>query len=275
MWLKKLSVLLALSCAALSLASLQSANAQPAQAQTGIPSFDIADDTEENARGPKFTVNVGLTSDYRFRGFSDTDGSAAIQAGADFKYDWFYAGVWATNVNFGAANFAGVVRDSGDYAIYSWAGVNKKFGRTELDAGFVYYAYPNAESWADLDFYEVYASANYDFIPKDIIGGVTVYYSPDYQGGVGRNWIIEGSLLKNLPKWGDDWQPSVSGLLAYSDGQPSAGGFDYWYWNVGASLVFDYFEFDLRYFNAFDIPNTIDCSNICDGKIVGRITFEN
>lgn len=260
----------------LALLPVHSADAQPAQAQTGVPSYDILDDNEENAKGAKFTVNIGLTSDYRFRGFSDTDGSAAIQGGGDFKYDWFYAGVWATNVNFGVGpNVNNSFEESGDYAIYSWVGANKKFGRTELDGGFIYYAYPNAASWSDLDFYEFYAGGSYDFIPKELVGGVTVYYSPDYQGGTGRNWIIESTLIRYLPKFGDDWQPSISGLLAYSDGVPSEGGLDYWYWNIGASLVVDYFEFDLRYFDTIDVPGYIDCSNICDGKIVGRITFEN
>lgn len=252
------------------------ARAQPAQAQTGAPHYEILDDTAENAKGPKFTVNIGIASDYMFRGFSDTSGGAAVQGGGDFTYDWFYAGVWATNVDFSQLpDENGVFRDVGDFAIYSYVGAKKRFGRTELDGGFIYYAYPNSPGFAELDFYEFYGAVNHDFLPKDLIGGVTFYYSPDYQGGVGRNWIVESSLLKNLPKFGDDWQPSVSGVLAYSDGEPSKGGFDYWYWNVGASLVLDYFEFDLRYFDAFNIPGYIDCDNVCDGKLVGRITFEN
>lgn len=250
--------------------------AQPAQTQTGIPQYGILDDTPENAKGSKFSVNIGVASDYMFRGFSDTRGNAALQGGADYSYDWFYVGVWATNVNFGQLpDPNGVRREVGDFAIYGYAGVNKKFGRTELDGGFIYYAYPNAPSWASLDFYEFYGAVNYDFIPKDLIGGATIYYSPDYQGGVGRNWIIETTLVKNLPKFGDDWLPSISGLVAYSDGVPSKGGLDYWYWNVGASLVVDYIEFDLRYFDSINIPGYIDCDNVCDGKLVGRITFEN
>jgi uncharacterized protein (TIGR02001 family) len=272
----RVSHLLLLGLALMAMLPAHRAQAQPAQAQTGAPDLEILDDTEENAKGAKFTVNIGLTSDYRFRGFSDTNGGAAIQGGGDFTYDWFYAGVWATNVNFGQLpNDNQVLEQVGDFAIYSYVGAKKKFDRTELDGGFIYYAYPNSPGFADLDFYEFYGGVNYEFIPKDLVGGVTIYYSPDYQEGVGRNWIIESTLLKNLPKFGDDWQPSVSGLLAYSDGVPSKGGIDYWYWNVGASLLFDYFEFDLRYFDAFNIPKTIDCDNVCDGKIVGRITFEN
>ena len=263
----------------LSLVALSPANhaaAQPAQAQTGAPSFEVQDDDETDTTGPSFTVNIGLTSDYRFRGFTQTDGSAAVQGGADFTYNWFYAGVWATNVDFGQLpDTNGVLQNVGDYAIYSYVGAKHKFERTELDGGFIYYTYPSSPGFADLDFYEFYGAANYDFVPNDLVGGVTLYYTPDYQGGIGRNWIIESSLIKYLPKIGDDWQPSVSGLLAYSDGQPSEGGFDYWYWNVGASLLFDYFEFDVRFFDTFDVPNSIDCDDVCDGKIVARITFEN
>jgi hypothetical protein len=63
-------------------------------------------------------------------------------------------------------------------------------------------------------------------------------------------------------------------------GDESKGGFDYYYWNAGVSFVFaDYFEFDLRYFDTFDVPSsalgTGSCSNLCDGRVVARITFEN
>ena len=272
----RITHLLLLGLALAALAPANRAAAQPAQAQTGVPGLEISSDTSASETGPKFSVNIGLTSDYRFRGFTQTDGSAAVQGGGDFTYNWFYAGVWATNVDFGQElNDQDVLQDVGDFAIYSYVGAKHRFGHTELDGGFIYYTYPNSPGFADLDFYEFYGAVNFDFMPKELVGGVTVYYSPDYQGGVGRNWIIESSLVRYLPKFGDDWQPSVSGLLAYSDGVPSDGGIDYWYWNVGASLVFDYFEFDVRYFDTIDVPNSIDCDDVCDGKIVARITFEN
>jgi len=42
----------------------------------------------------------------------------------------------------------------------------------------------------------------------------------------------------------------------------------------------NYFEFDIRYFDAFDVPTggltgITSCRNQCDGRVVARITFEN
>lgn len=42
-----------------------------------------------------------LTTDYVFRGISNTDGDPAIQGSLDYEHDTgFYAGVWASSVKF-------------------------------------------------------------------------------------------------------------------------------------------------------------------------------
>ena len=47
-------------------------------------------------------ANVGIASDYVFRGFSQTDEEPAISGGFDYGFDnGFYLGTWASNVNFG------------------------------------------------------------------------------------------------------------------------------------------------------------------------------
>lgn len=48
-----------------------------------------------------FSANVALTSNYVFRGVSQTDNGPAIQGGFDYEYTPFglYAGVWASNVD--------------------------------------------------------------------------------------------------------------------------------------------------------------------------------
>ncbi len=55
----------------------------------------------EEAESP-FTWNAALTSDYVFRGVSQTDEEPALQLGADYAWDnGFYVGVWGSNVDFG------------------------------------------------------------------------------------------------------------------------------------------------------------------------------
>ena len=49
----------------------------------GMSGIALADGAPAPAWGP-FTANIELTSDYRFRGISQTDRSAAVQGGVDF-----------------------------------------------------------------------------------------------------------------------------------------------------------------------------------------------
>ena len=52
--------------------------------------------------GRKFTYsfNIGVTSDYVFRGVSQTSNEPALQGGADIGWGILYAGVWASRVDF-------------------------------------------------------------------------------------------------------------------------------------------------------------------------------
>src|SRR5688572_2132676 len=56
------------------------------------------------AANAEVSGSVALVSDYVFRGISQTDGGAAIQGSLDWSNDTFYAGVWGSNVNYGASN---------------------------------------------------------------------------------------------------------------------------------------------------------------------------
>ncbi len=46
------------------------------------------------------SYNVGVTSDYRYRGWSQTENDAALQGGADFTAEsGWYAGAWASTIS--------------------------------------------------------------------------------------------------------------------------------------------------------------------------------
>ena len=45
--------------------------------------------------------HVGYTSDYMWRGQTQTQGGGALQAGVDLGYEGFYGGVWTSQVDFG------------------------------------------------------------------------------------------------------------------------------------------------------------------------------
>lgn len=59
----------------------------------------LAQDAEEES-GP-LAFNVGIVSDYVFRGVSQTNEGPAVQMGADFTHEsGIHAGVWASNVDY-------------------------------------------------------------------------------------------------------------------------------------------------------------------------------
>lgn len=93
------------------------------------------------------SANIGVTSDYLWRGISQTDGSPAVSGGLDYKVgNGLYLGTWASNVDFG---------DDTTYELDGYLGFSGELSAVSYDFGYIYYAYPNGE---DLDFGEVYAS---------------------------------------------------------------------------------------------------------------------
>jgi uncharacterized protein (TIGR02001 family) len=231
----------------------------------------------EASSGPKFSANAGYASDYRYRGFTQTREKPALQGGVDVTWRKFYIGIWASNVDFGRVTDAlGRWHDAADLEVDTYLGLKQTFGPFETDLRVTNYAYPGAFGLPQkLDYLEIKAG-----LSREIMSAVTadlqVYYSPDNMGETGPNWVVEGGLARKLGTFGSI-APSLSVRLAYSAGDEAKGGFDYWYWNAGISMIFaDYFELDLRYFDTFDVPAVAgSCRNVCDGRIVARITFEN
>ena len=227
---------------------------------------------------PEFDVsaNASLATDYRFRGFTQTRESMALQGGLDATYRYFYLGAWATNVDFGKVTDAvGRQHQVADFEVQFYGGVKPKWGPVEFDFGVIYYSFPGAYGNPnDLDHVELKAAVTGE-VHKNLTAGLYGYWSPDYFGETGRNMVVQGNLTRKLDRW-QYVSPSLSANLGYNFGTESKGGTDYGFWNVGASMIFaDYFAVDVRYFDTFDVPNTISCDNRCDGKVVVTLTFEN
>ncbi len=90
-----------------------------------------------------YSFNIGATSDYVFRGISQTDNDPAHAGRRRFSYGILYAGVWASMVDFdGRAR-----RPTREVDWYggikpTW---NSPFGTINLDFGVIYYSYPGAD----------------------------------------------------------------------------------------------------------------------------------
>lgn len=100
-------------------------------------------------------ANIGATSNYLWRGITQTDDAVAVQGGIDYSHDvGFYAGTWASNVDFG---------NETSYEIDFYAGfagsIGDEFG---YDISYLYYAYPDADD--SVDFGEVTAAVSWKWI---------------------------------------------------------------------------------------------------------------
>ena len=230
------------------------------------------------AAGPELSANIALTSDYVFRGVSQTDEGPAVQGGFDVVYSILYAGVWASNLDFGGADTDTDGIPDADVANIEmdwYAGIKKEFSGVEVDLGVIYYAYPNAfdgRPAAELDYVEFKGGLSGSLAGFDL--GFTMFFSPEYTAEVGENWVFEGSVERALPDFGP-FSPSVSALVAYNDGEEPDGGVDYWYWNAGLSLGFlEHYSFDVRYWDT-DIGSCGGRTVFqCDERVVATIKGE-
>ena len=138
--------------------------------------------------------NVTLTSDYRFRGISQSDTDPAIQGGFDVAFDnGLYAGVWASNVDFGT---------DADLEMDFYAGFGGSISEdVSYDVGYIYYDYPGTDG-VDFalngnekeDYEEFYASVSF--------GDATIgaAYSDDYWLSSGEFYYLYGDYSFSLPQ---------------------------------------------------------------------------
>ena len=123
--------------------------------------------------------NVALTSNYVFRGISQSAKRAAIQGGFDYAHSsGFYVGTWGSSINFGE----GTVTPGDDRASLEWdlyTGYKFKAG-LDWDVGLIHYGYPTAANGApnggNLNMYEVYFGGTWKFLTAKLS------YTGDYTG---------------------------------------------------------------------------------------------
>ena len=104
---------------------------------------------QTKAPEPDYTLgfNVGVVSDYRFRGMTQTNFGGALQGGADFAHkSGFYLGTWASNVSW-VKQFNGA--GNGDWELDLYGGFKGSIiDGLGFDVGFIGYMYPGNNSGA-------------------------------------------------------------------------------------------------------------------------------
>jgi uncharacterized protein (TIGR02001 family) len=229
----------------------------------GLPSRGRVASPEPPRVGPcSTTANVGFTTDYVFRGISQSGEDGAVQGGVDFACGRFYAGVWGSSINFS---------DGSEVDIY--AGFKHSTGPVNWDFGVIYYSYPGFND--DLDYVELKVGASAEIWKGGTLGG-TVYYSPDYVAVFGDSVTLEATFSQALPKV-SIFSPTLG--VTVGNVNLTDQDFDYTYWNVGLTLGFlEKWSLDLRYWDTN--LNDDDCggvaglgTKVCDGRFVGTVKY--
>jgi uncharacterized protein (TIGR02001 family) len=136
---------------------------------------------QTKAPEPDYTLsyNVGATTDYRYRGISQSRLKPAVQGGLDFAHkSGFYVGAWGSTISWikdaGAPTLANVDTGSSPLEIDLYGGYKGKAGGLDYDVGALQYFYPgnkysNIPGAANANTTELYGALTF--------GPVTAKYS--------------------------------------------------------------------------------------------------
>nr|VFJ89963.1 MAG: conserved hypothetical protein [Candidatus Kentron sp. H]VFJ90947.1 MAG: conserved hypothetical protein [Candidatus Kentron sp. H]VFJ97973.1 MAG: conserved hypothetical protein [Candidatus Kentron sp. H] len=201
----------------------------------------------------EFTGNIAITTDYLFRGYSQTGEGAAIQGGMDYTHapSGFYAGTWASSIEFDTPGDT----DDASIEVDLYAGITRTFSSgVSWDVGTLFYYYPdqNQDASARYDYLEVYGALGYTFENSFLrpTVGVKLSYSGDYFGEDGDSFYPEASLDLALPQsFGLGFHV---GRLDVKGDKTTPGGYDYTHWSVALSREIAGFGLDLSYNDAND-----------------------
>ncbi len=190
----------------------------------------------QDAPASDFTItgSAALTSDYRFRGISQSNEQIAVQGSATLTHSsGAYASFWASSID-------DYVAAGSDTELDLIAGYSKTFEAVTLDGGLLYYVYANAAKGTNTDFLEIYGSAKGAIGPASIKGGFS--YAPKQKALASLfkpkndNLYLYGETGYTIPDTGF----GLSGHLGYSHGRSllTFSQKDYLDWNLGATYTF-------------------------------------
>lgn len=180
------------------------------------------------------TWNLSATSDYVFRGVTQTDFGPALQGGLDYAFgdSGFYAGVWGSNVDFADP-------DGPDIELDTYVGYSADLGDDwNVDFSVVRYAYSGERNaYGDLDYSEFFARTTY----REMLT-FTLAYANDYAN------LDYSSLYLNVAgthDLGNDF--SLNAGIGHS--KFSAGNGSYSDWNLGVSRQFGPVSVAINYYD--------------------------
>jgi uncharacterized protein (TIGR02001 family) len=213
-----------------------------------------------------FTGNFALTSDYVFRGVSQTQNEPAVQGGFDYAHSsGVYIGTWASNVDWVSLGY----KEDSSMEIDLYGGYKGTLGDFGYDVGAITYYYPGDDvaGATDPDTTEVYVGASWKFLSAKYSHAVSdhIFGWTTTGGGKTRgSYYAELNANYNL---GSGW-----GVLAHVGYQDIKDNDDASYtdWKIGVSKDLGVAVATLAYSdtNAEDSAYTWAGEEVADGRVI-------
>ncbi len=169
---------------------------------------------EEDSSG--FSWNAAATSEYMFRGISQTDDHPAIQAGAGYSFsNGLYVGGWVSNVDFGGAD------EDTDAEIDTFIGWNGDLGPTNLDVQLVRYNYVGEPDGVDYAYNELIGKLTFAESYSATLGYTNDYLNTSTDSiyaAVGGSWEVGAGVNLTAGLGYTTVQGPEDGYLDYSVG---------------------------------------------------------
>jgi len=202
----------------------------------------------------EWTVGGGLTTNYIFRGITQSDNKPSVNANAELRYnfnDTFtgYLGTAGSSVKLTSGN----VYESPSLEWDAMGGVRGTFGSIGVDVGAVGYIYPsfttnlNGPFPTTVTWWEGYVKTTYA-INDMITVGVNGFATPSFLHSGASAQYVAGTLAVKLPM-----DIAFSGelgrqFIGKADTKHGSTAYpDYTYWNAGLAYSYKIATLDLRY----------------------------
>ena len=190
------------------------------------------------------STNVGVTSDYRFRGISQNNRSPSFQGGIDVAFkQGFYLGTWGSNVNKWTAG-------DGSLELDLYGGYKTEVAGVAFDLGAIAYAYPGSGAYK-ANTQEAYVGASYGpaaFKVSRTLGNN--YFASTYVSG-GES--ARGTMYYDLTL-SQELLPKLTGSIhaGYTDkaskGNTQYSNFSYKDFNIGLAYDYNGYVFGVKYY---------------------------
>lgn len=204
------------------------------------------------------SASVAMSSDYMWRGYSQTDNEMAISGSFDYGHSsGFYAGTWASNVDFALGS------DQAHVEVDVYAGFSNEIGETGVsyDVGVLRYMYPGTD---DSDWNEYYLSLGYGPLSLGVAHSSDVYGSDEdgtyYSAGFDYDLPMNVAFSAGV------------GYYDYDDAVYGAAGDSATDYRIGLSTELVGFGVDLTYTDTDSEGEDLYGDSVSDGRLVFTVS---